>query len=408
MNETLPPIAWLLYGDRSLASSRLQGYLIDDELRARGFRSRVAVAPPFPVKDVPWPVEAHGAAARVLGAHVVVFQKLGGRRAEALRDALAAAGAATVYVHCDDEPANELPLRCDAIVCSSRHLARCYEDRGAHTVTTIPDPAEAWIEPEAVNGTPKHPGRLRLVWIGYRRSWETVDRLRKLLAGRGLDDYELVTVSNHPDADVQWSPEAERSIVAEADIGVVPVRSDSSALAKSSNRVVALMAQGLPVVADRLPAYEEVIVDGANGFLCDGVDDWVRALEALRSAEVRRQVARAGRESIDPRFRLSTIVDEWIDVFQRVAPAAAAPAEASSREERRLRAFLHAEAELTYAQEGLGRNLRTHEVLTHVQRALRAAAAGAAPRSQTRRIVGTLGAPVAARIRDATRRRLGG
>jgi hypothetical protein len=393
-------VAWLLYGDRALASSRLQGYLVHDELRRRGVGSVLLLTPPFPVKEVPWPPELDERVASALRGRVAVFQKLGGPRSRAFRKALAAAGVGTVYVHSDLEPENELPLECDAVVCSSRWLADRYRQLGAARVETIPDPAEAWRNPNEITGEPRQPGRLRLAWVGYRRSWETVAPLREVLARPELETFELVTLSNHPEADVQWELEAARRVVEGCDVGAVPTRRDETALAKSSNRVVSFMALGLPVVADRIRAYEEVIVDGETGFLCAGPNDWEQALLALRSQELRRDVALRARSRVDPEFRLATVADRWLDVLRPLA-SAAAPATADGR----LASAVRMHAAIAYTREALARNLSLRDIAAQASAAL---AAGA--RAGDAKTAGAFAAEVvpvlATRAGRAVRRRL--
>lgn len=368
MSEQLR-VSWLLFGDRSLASSRLQGHLIHEELCRRGIDSSLLVAPPFPFKDVPWPGELDRAIASALVGRVVVFQKIGGSRSEAFQGELATAGIRTVYVHSDLEPANELPLRCDVVICSSRWLADWYRRRGHTHVVTIPDAAEAWRDPSEITGEARPSGRLRVAWIGYRKNWTTVCDLRKVLARPGLEAFDLVTVSNYPDADVEWDLHVSKHVVETSDIGAVPIRRDETALAKSSNRVVTFMALGLPVVADRLPAYEDLIVQGETGFLCDDLDDWERALLALRSPGLRRDVALRARSRVDPEFRLATAADRWLDILRPLATAAA-PAAADER----LAAVVRMHGAIAYTREALTRNLSLRDVAAQASAAFAAAA----------------------------------
>src|SRR5205823_4403229 len=101
--------------------------------------------------------------------------------------------------------------------------------------------------------------------------------------------FRLVTVSNHADADVRWSPGAVRRVVAQSHVGVVPTRPPPVSTAKSNNRVIQLMAAGKPFVAGRIPSYEEVVRQGWNGFLCDSPEEWRAALLELRSPERRAE-----------------------------------------------------------------------------------------------------------------------
>ncbi len=70
---------------------------------------------------------------------------------------------------------------------------------------------------------------------------------------------------------------------------------------EASGRVVTeAMAMGLPVVADRVGGYADVIEPGVNGFLFDDDDEAVAQIERLRlDPELRRRIGRAARESVE-------------------------------------------------------------------------------------------------------------
>lgn len=87
--------------------------------------------------------------------------------------------------------------------------------------------------------------------------------------------------------------------------------------------VVALeaMATGKPVVVSDIPGVREVITDGVEGLLADPVDpedlaDKINRL--LADAALRRDMGRAGRETVESRFTLQTIVDRLEQVYADV------------------------------------------------------------------------------------------
>ena len=51
------------------------------------------------------------------------------------------------------------------------------------------------------------------------------------------------------------------------------------------------LAAGMPVIASRIPAHEETILQGEQGFLVDSREAFVRALEQLRDPQVHRRLA---------------------------------------------------------------------------------------------------------------------
>jgi len=77
--------------------------------------------------------------------------------------------------------------------------------------------------------------------------------------------------------------------------------------------VVEAMACGTPVIAHPRGSMPELIVDGDNGFLVTSLADAVAAVDAVRSLE------RVGvRRSIEPRFSVDRMVDEYLALYHRL------------------------------------------------------------------------------------------
>jgi len=77
--------------------------------------------------------------------------------------------------------------------------------------------------------------------------------------------------------------------------------------------VVEAMACGTPVIAARRGSMGEIVRDGENGFLVDGVDGAVAAVAAV--GELDRSTVRA---SVESRFGVDRMVDEYVALYQRV------------------------------------------------------------------------------------------
>ena len=354
-------VNFVLAADRSIATARYHGWMVAAYLQRHGVATRMLATPPFPYRDAPWQPALHRDVARLCAGEVVVLQKQRGENAEALAAALREAGARTVAVYGDWDPDNDLAFRTDALVCSARWLADHYAERGVDRVVAIPDPAEFWADRDAIDGGPLEPGPIRLVWMGHRGNWETLEPLRELLRDAELTDFRLVTVSNHADADVRWSPGAVRRVVAQSHVGVVPTRPPPVSTAKSNNRVIQLMAAGKPFVAGRIPSYEEVVRQGWNGFLCDSPEEWRAALLELRSPERRAETGRRGFDTVFPRYHADTIGAEWLAFFDSLG--AHGRNDLPAAEEARLLARVRGAAQMAYAREALARNLGLREVL---------------------------------------------
>ena len=81
--------------------------------------------------------------------------------------------------------------------------------------------------------------------------------------------------------------------------------------------VVESMACGTPVIACRRGSMPELVDDGTNGFLVDSVEDAVPAVERCRHLD--RAAVRA---SVEERFDVARMVDEYLALYRRIVGGA--------------------------------------------------------------------------------------
>ena len=77
--------------------------------------------------------------------------------------------------------------------------------------------------------------------------------------------------------------------------------------------VVEAMACGTPVIARARGSMSELIRNGENGFLVDSLDEAVAAVH--ESANLDRRAVRA---SVEERFAVERMVDDYLAVYHRV------------------------------------------------------------------------------------------
>jgi glycosyltransferase involved in cell wall biosynthesis len=82
--------------------------------------------------------------------------------------------------------------------------------------------------------------------------------------------------------------------------------------------VVEAMACGTPVIAYDRGSMSEIVIDGVNGFRVGSLDQAVRALDKARRLE-----RSAVRNSVEARFGVDRMVDEYLEVYRRVLELAA-------------------------------------------------------------------------------------
>ena len=143
------PIFWILCGDRKLASSRLEGYLIHEHLKKLGYDSNLFMPPSFPIRDFPLKGSELDWCCHLLKDGIVIFQKLMGTNTIELIQKLRRQGATTIYIEPDLREANIAPGHCDHIVFPSKKLQEIYKKKG-HSTFFIPDPIECLIRPSEI------------------------------------------------------------------------------------------------------------------------------------------------------------------------------------------------------------------------------------------------------------------
>jgi len=82
--------------------------------------------------------------------------------------------------------------------------------------------------------------------------------------------------------------------------------------------VVEAMACGTPVIAGRRGSMVEIVRDGENGFLVETLDDAVAAVRAAGTLDRKRV-----RASVEGRFDVNRMVDDYLALYQRVVAARA-------------------------------------------------------------------------------------
>lgn len=270
------------------------------------------------VLDIPIPASAIDPCNFKLG-DILIFQKLYGAKTLDWLQMLASSSVTTLYVDCNMPLKLEEASCVSAVVCSSAHLALAYRQANVEHIFYIPDAAERFSAPVLRPADRKR----RCVWFGWwteTRKHE-LDHIRALIAQ--FDNLELVVISNHPEADIQWNLETVFDLIHDCDFAVIPSFNyeDPSEKSRSPNRATQTMALGLPVIASPTPAYQDVIQDGWNGYLCVTDDEWTQAVARLLDESHRFQLAQNAYQLSQQFFSIQSVAGLWEDIFQRISEA---------------------------------------------------------------------------------------
>lgn len=316
MSTATPSIYWLLVGPRDVASSRIHGYRIHEYLRTHGWKSELVVTPLHWLKDTPLSPAEIRKSGVFRNGDVVVFQKLRGPITVSVLQMLRDEGVSTVVID-SDYPLKLREAQCATItVCPSDYLAQAYREEGIPNVVVIPDGYEVICAPNKRSSSNQ---KLRCVWFGSMDAFKEIEVrwLRKLISDH-FPDFELLVISDYPEADVKWDTARSWDLIKDCDVVVITGSDYFWMQAKSANRITQAMALGLPVVAYPLPAYQRVIRHGRNGILSRTTEDWINALAGMRNPDLRKRIARTGYRYARRYFGPESIGQQWTTIFSRI------------------------------------------------------------------------------------------
>lgn len=107
--------------------------------------------------------------------------------------------------------------------------------------------------------------------------------------------------------------------VAAVDVAIAPLVDNPQRRAKSAVKFLEAAVVGVPVVAQRLDPYQDVIVDGVTGALAATVDEWVGRLSALvESRDLRCGMGAAARAQVLGQHTTSVRAANFAAIMERV------------------------------------------------------------------------------------------
>jgi glycosyltransferase involved in cell wall biosynthesis len=200
---------------------------------------------------------------------------------------------------------------CKYIVCCSSYLENLEREDYGNRVTSIKDPIEEFPY-NITNNIDYREDKLKVVWCGMGGNAYLMDEvLKSIIDSKGM---EYVEISNRAESTYQWNLNTYRENMAKCDIALCP-QDHWSFPAKSNVKVTAAMSLGLPVIASPLTSYEEIIVNGYNGFIAHSLEDWGNYLNRLKDKYLRELIIKRGFESIKS-YKLENIYQQWLTLFR--------------------------------------------------------------------------------------------
>jgi hypothetical protein len=128
---------------------------------------------------------------------------------------------------------------------------------------------------------------------------------------------KLITIHEHPNADIPWKLDTVYKHLSEADIIILPANFRRQPC-KSNNRLTQAMALGKPVICEPMPSYLPIVKNLENAIILKSGSDteWRNALKLLRDNEnLRVKLAKNALET-SKSYTLDEISKQWVSALE--------------------------------------------------------------------------------------------
>jgi glycosyltransferase involved in cell wall biosynthesis len=119
---------------------------------------------------------------------------------------------------------------------------------------------------------------------------------------------------------VGWTEESEAVLVAQIDVGIMPLEDGPWEKGKCGYKLIQYMACGVPVVASPVGVNVEIVNENCCGQLAESVTEWTEALTGILSSKSRQsELGMAGREAVEQKYSLQAQAPVLAGILRSVA-----------------------------------------------------------------------------------------
>ncbi len=212
----------------------------------------------------------------------------------------------------------------EAVVVGNNHLAD-YARQFAQRVFVIPSVVDLLRYPQRKDTRSSE--TVRVVWIGTPLTASLLKPLIPVMARLQSEhpslSFRLIGAGgsfscNGLHAEIpDWSERTEADLLAQCDIGIMPLPDTEFARGKCGLKLIQYMACGLPVVASPVGVNREIVEENKNGLLATTENDWHEKLDKLiRDSDLRMSLGKAGREKVLAGYTLEYGFSKWQEILE--------------------------------------------------------------------------------------------
>lgn len=308
-------ILWFLWANPTFtASARLQGLLVHQQLKRLGYASDIAYIPTAFERAIPFSNAIEKDLPCLLNAgDIIILQKCKDKINLPVIQFFKKLGAKIVLIDCDLPVTEELGKVVDRVICTSELLCAAYKKINVQSAF-IEDAPERFEERKLFPDKEK----LTCVWFGdgAGHRWQDVQKLKTLFEDSRLSRWELITISNHAEATIEWQPDYLTTIIKLADVVALPMfGKDEANAAKSANRLLQSMALSIPTICSPILSYQAVAETSKGVIVCETDEHWVNAFLFLENTANRKDYSQAAFQSAQ-KYSSERRIPQWVEAMQ--------------------------------------------------------------------------------------------
>lgn len=207
------------------------------------------------------------------------------------------------------------------VIAGNDYLAQKAKDAGAQNIVNIPTVIDIdnYFIKEKLNK------KVIIGWIGSPSTFKYVEAIlpviTALISKFDIEFHIIGSKNELPyNANIKyfdWTEQSEVDLIADFDIGIMPLDNSPWELGKCSYKLIQYMGCGVAVVASPIGMNNEVVIEGENGFLADTQQDWIDKLSLLIENEnLRNTLGKNGRAMIEARYCVQNSCSTLISVLK--------------------------------------------------------------------------------------------
>ena len=119
---------------------------------------------------------------------------------------------------------------------------------------------------------------------------------------------------------IEWKEDTEASAINSFDVGIMPLLDTPWEQGKCGFKLIQYMACARPTIGSPVGVNKEIISHGIDGFQASTIDEWIQALQILRSDKnLRERMGKMGRSKVERKYNVDVIAPRLEKMLREAA-----------------------------------------------------------------------------------------